>query len=57
MARLGGMSRAALDDGTPKGPFALGCLESTATFHLAQLLVDFAACCPLPAARKWISPW
>lgn len=38
--------QAALDDGTPKGPFALGCMESTAAIHLAPLLVDFAASCP-----------
>lgn len=38
--------QATLDDGTPKGPFALGCLESTAAIHLAPLLVDFAAACP-----------
>ncbi len=39
--------QATVDDGTPKGPFALGCLESTAAIHLAPLLVDFAAACPL----------
>ncbi len=39
--------QAALDDGTPKGPLTLGCLESTAAIHLAPLLVDFAARCPL----------
>ncbi len=38
--------QAALDDGTPKGPLTLGCLESTAAIHLAPLLVDFAAACP-----------
>ncbi len=38
--------QAALDDGTPRGPFTLGGLESTAAIHLAPLLVDFAAACP-----------
>jgi DNA-binding transcriptional LysR family regulator len=37
---------AALDDGTPKGPLALGSLESTAALRLSPLLADYVAAFP-----------
>ena len=35
--------RAALDDGTPRGPLLIGSLETTTALHLTRLLSDFAA--------------
>ena len=38
--------RAAVDDGSPKGPLTLGSLETTAALRLSPLLADFAAAYP-----------
>ncbi len=40
---LGEARRAALDDGTPRGPLVVGCLETTVALRLAPALVGFAA--------------
>jgi LysR family transcriptional regulator, cell division regulator len=38
--------RAAVDDGTPRGPLLLGTLETTAAIHLAPVLTRFVATYP-----------
>ncbi|RYI25708.1 MAG: LysR family transcriptional regulator, partial [Acetobacteraceae bacterium] len=38
--------RATADDGTPRGPFRLGAMETTAAIRLPPLLVTYARACP-----------
>ena len=38
--------RAARDDGTPRGPLAIGSLETTAAVRLAPMLANYASACP-----------
>src|SRR5215471_15138995 len=43
VARVGGMNRAARDDGSPRGLLTIGSLETTAALRLTPLLAGFAA--------------
>ncbi|HYE53139.1 MAG TPA: LysR substrate-binding domain-containing protein [Azospirillaceae bacterium] len=38
--------RAAMDDGTPRGPLTVGSLETTAALRLSPLLASFVSSCP-----------
>jgi LysR family transcriptional regulator, cell division regulator len=38
--------RAAMDDGTPKGPLTIGTLETTVAMRLPPIIVSYAAACP-----------
>lgn len=44
--RLDDAKRAALDDGTPRGPLRIGSLETTAAVRLTPILTDYVAAYP-----------
>lgn len=43
---LADATRAARDDGMPRGPLTIGSLETTAALHLSPLIASYAASCP-----------
>ena len=49
---LADATRAARDDGAPRGPLTIGSLETTAALHLSPLLADFAAACRRSTSRS-----